>query len=227
MEIHNLMEELVRRAVDDLAREDEDTGSPRFCSTEDCRNDAICYVLNRVGPRYVSSARGYSHIVDDLESDRQLAVDLVRLAKEGLQRVTLVRRGYYDEHAKRPSDGPSFNFPTITGRVLDGKSFFPVAGVQVELKIDDKTAEMFDQRWNNPYLLNANLPGTYTFWPCPIAHKTPGEQRSFSCELTISGAGYDPLSHIFEVSVTSEEDVAGFLSLHREFKVPDLYIFES
>lgn len=225
MEIRNLMEELVRRAVEEIAREDRESAKPRYCSSEDCLIDAVCYALNRIQPRYVSSARGVAHIVEDLESDQQIAIDVVRLAHEGLTRISSVRREYYDTEGDDQARGPSFNFPTVTGRVLDGTRFFPIGGVEVELLIDEKRAAMFDQRWNNPYRLDDHAPGTYIFWPRPVASTTPGEAREFSCELRVTGPGYDPLSHFFTLELASTEGVEDQVSLNREHKLPDLYMF--
>lgn len=225
MEICNLMEELVRQTVEEIAREDANSGQPRYCGTEDCVIDAICYALNRIQPRYVSSARGYAHIVEDIQSDQQIAIDLVRLAHEALKRISSVRRGYYDEDGDVEAFGPSFNFPAITGRVLDGTRFFPLGGIEVELLIDEVRARMFDQRWNNPYQLDDHAPGTYIFWPRPIESSSAGEQHEFSCELRVRGAGYDPLSHFFTLTLTSEATVTDQVTLDREHKLPDLYVF--
>lgn len=226
MEIRNLMEELVRRTIEEIAREDGASSNPRYCISEDCLIDAVCYALNRVQPRYVSSARGIAHIVEDLESDQQIAIDVMRLAHEALTRVSSVRRGYYDTTGDEDAWGPSFNFPTITGRVLDGTSFFPIGGVEVELCIDEKPARMFDQRWHNPYPLDDHAPGTFIFWPRPIASSIPEESREFSCELRVRGGGYDPLSHFFTLGLTSADAVEEHVSLNREHKLPDLYLFK-
>lgn len=226
MEIRNLMEELVRRAVEEIAQEDRESAQPRYCTGGECLIDAVCYALNRIPPRYVSSARGVAHIVEDLESDQQIAIDVVRLAHEGLSRISAVRRGYYDTEGDAQARGPSFNFPTVTGRVLDGTRFFPIGGVEVELLIDEERAPMFDQRWSNPYQLDDHAPGTYIFWPRPVVSANPGDKRVFSCELRVVGPGYDPLSHYFELQLTSTASVEDQVSLDREHKLPDLYLFK-
>ncbi|MFP4152384.1 MAG: late competence development ComFB family protein [Alkalispirochaeta sp.] len=235
MEIHNLMEELVASIVSEIAREDRASASPRYCGSEECRIDAVCYVLNRVEPRYVSSSRGYAHLTADLQKDRQLSVDLVRLAHEGLHRVTAVRRNYYhdgvtagteDSGSHPHPEGPCYNFPTIRGRLLDGTRFSPVTEVTVLLLRDEDPVEMFGERWTNPYEIPKQAPGTYNFWPAPIPAEHTGETREFTFEIRVTDGRFDPLSHYFTVSATSEEREERIFTLERDHTLPDLYLFE-
>jgi competence protein ComFB len=219
------MEEIVRSTIEDLARDERAADTPRYCIQEECLIDAICYVLNRVAPRYVSSARGYAHILEDLTTDPQIAVDLVKLSHEAMQRVSSVRRSYYDDKRDDVERGPVFNFPTITGRILDGTSFSPIGGIEVELVIDESHAEMFDARWTNPYVIDEHTKGTYLFWPKPRRCETAETARPFSCELRASGGRYEPLTHYFSIELTSGEYADEQIGLSREHRIPDLYLF--
>ncbi|MFW5694001.1 MAG: late competence development ComFB family protein [Alkalispirochaeta sp.] len=224
MEIHNLMEDLVHSTVAELCR-DDDQGDHRYCTSAQCQTDAVCYVLNRVPPRYVSSGRGLAHLTSDLRNDQQLMIDLVRLAHEGLHRVSAVRRGYYDSASGTRIPGICFNFPTIKGRILDGTAFMPVSDVDVELLHHDTLVEMFDERWSNPYRISDRTPGTFTFWPAPVEASTPGETRSFDFQLAVHAPGYYELSHHFTVELTSDDRETQGFSLGRDHQLPDLYLF--
>ena len=224
MEIHNLMEELVHSTVAELCQDDE-RGAGQYCTTQQCRTDAVCYVLNRVAPRYVSSGRGLAHLTDDLRNDQQLMIDVVKLAHEGLHRVSAVRRGYYDVTQGRRIPGVCYNFPTIKGRILDGAAFMPVSGVDVELRRHDTLVEMFDERWSNPYRISDRTPGTFTFWPAPVEAEAPGETQAFDFQLVVNTPGYYELSHHFTVELSSDDRETQGFNLGRDHQLPDLYLF--
>lgn len=58
MIIHNVMEDLVYTEVNKLFDEaEEKKESWLTCSCMQCRVDTMCYVLNRVKPRYIKRAR--------------------------------------------------------------------------------------------------------------------------------------------------------------------------
>ena len=204
MEIHNLMEELVRATVEEICSEDQ-AGTQRYCTAPQCRTDAVCYVLNRVPPRYVSSGRGLAHLTADLQKDQQLMVDVVKLTHEALGRVSAVRRAYYDQTATSRGAGACFNFPTIKGRILDGAAFMPVSDIDVELRLGGKPVEMFDERWTNPYRISDRTPGTFIFWPAPADADAAGVSQTFDFELVASAKGYYDLSHHFSVELQSDD----------------------
>lgn len=227
MEIHNLMESLVTRAVDDVCREIDEAKTPHLCTSPACRLDVVCYVLNRIAPRYVSSARGMAHLSEEFDHDNQLQVDLLRLVHEGLQRVSAVSRRYYG--AQEPADstarGISFNFPTVRVRLLDGTSFFPVSGVTATLMREGSPVAMFDQRWSNPYEVSRQTPGLALFWPAPIPAEHKDEDHLFTFTLEVGGDPYDTLCHTFDLSVRSRDSVETMVSLQRDHQLPDLYLF--
>lgn len=225
MEIHNLMEELVSSQIDEICRDDAE-GAGRYCSSKDCRTDAICYVLNRLPPRYVSSGRGLAHLSDELQRDRQLAVDITKLAHEALGRVTAVRRTYYDQDRAASEAGASFNFPTIRGRILDGNGFMPISGVDISLLRGGEPVAMSDDRWSNPYAISDRTPGMYTFWPAPESAPAAGKVQSFDFELRIRSAGFYELTHHFSVELVSEDHADPGFGLDRDHQLPDLYLFQ-
>ncbi len=228
MEIHNLMEDAVKRAVHELCDEDERGEARRYCTSKECRLDAICYVLNRIAPHYVTSGRGLAHMASEIEEDSQLRIDIMRLVKEGLDRVTSVQRSFYSDSGQTtslPGEGPCFNFPAIKGRLFNGKSFEPVEDVDIYLYMDGTLAEMFDSRWQNPYRIVSNTPGTFLFWPAPVTAPEAGVRHTFQGELRIEDERFEEFRHFFTLEVESDQRFSGTFYYSRDFIIQDLYIF--
>ncbi|MFO7781614.1 MAG: late competence development ComFB family protein [Spirochaetia bacterium] len=226
MEIHNLMEDEVFRRVNEICDDEEARGSSTYCTTRACRLDAVCYVLNRLPPRYVTSGRGLAHVEQDISSDTQLAVDVTKLAQEALKRISSVRRSYYDEDTSEPDiKGPCFNFPAITGRVLNGVSFEPVEGAEVHLLRDGEPVPMYDSRWQNPYTLAAHTYGTYSFWPRPVSSQSPDDSASIEFQIAVTAHGYENLDHFFSLEVRADDSAAGAMRVGGDYHLPDLYLF--
>ncbi|MFO8065451.1 MAG: late competence development ComFB family protein [Spirochaetia bacterium] len=226
MEIHNLMEDLVFRRVNEICDEEEQRGNSTYCTTKACRLDAVCYVLNRVPPRYVTSGRGVAHVEQTIVSDTQLAVDITKLAQEALKRISSVRRSYYDEDPEEPQlQGPSFNFPAIAGRIFDGENFTPMEGALVYLLHGQAHMEMYDSRWQNPYPLASHTYGTYSFWPAPQVAAHSGKGRTFELQIRAEAEGYEPLDHFFALSLEAEEGASDSRRMGGDHHLPDLYMF--
>ncbi len=228
MEIHNLLEDEVYRSVNEICDEDEQTGARGYCTSRLCRLDAICYVLNRVPPRYVSSGRGAAYVERNFSVDQQLSVDIVTLAHEALHRVTSVQRSYYHDdqpELDEPEAGRAyFNFPTIKGRLFNAVNFEPITGVDVYLLRDSAPVAMFDSRWQNPYPLVASTYGTYMFWPKPVAAEKPKEERIFALELFAECDGFEPFRHFFSIQLRASQHVERGLKQSGEYNLTDLYM---
>lgn len=225
MEIHNLLEDLVEQRVAEVCREDQAREEPLYCTSAECRIDAVCYVLNRIPPRYVSSGRGFAHLAEDLRRDQQLQIDVVRLVHEGLKRVSTISRAFYGKPAEEVPEGPCFNFPTLQGRVLDGNRFFPLSDVEVSLYHGDELVDMIDNRWSNPYVISEQTAGTYNFWPVALPAEKAGIRHTFEFRLFLERDGFSPLTHHLSLDVTSEEQPQHTMSLRRDHHLPDLHLF--
>jgi competence protein ComFB len=203
-DIHNIMEDLATRVVDDVISSMKAKPSGDLCFSELCRQDAICFILNRVPPRYVSSARGIAHTSQELKEDQQLLVDLTTLAHEGLRRISTVRRYYYSPTTSqiRDTKGPVFPFPAIRGRVINGSNFSPVSDVAVSLYYNQALVPMMDPRWENPYVVSRDTYGTFCFWPIAEVSDHQGQERTFDFELSIEDERYEPLRHGFSLTVS-------------------------
>lgn len=226
MNVHNVMEELVFTEVNGLFDTAIANKAPWLtCSCSQCRLDTICYVLNRIQPRYIKSGRGlaYSQLEDSFDK-AQLAADINRIGLEGMKQVLSSKRPHAEERTDLP-EGPVFNFPTIVGRILDGTTFEPVRDVSVELLLDGKTAESIDPSWENPYHITTHTPGTFTFWVKPVGAKKDGVKKVFSFEIRAEINGYDPLNHFFELGVTSEAFLRTAYTAEHSFILSDLHVF--
>jgi competence protein ComFB len=220
------MEDAVIKVVDGICDEDAASDSPKYCDDPECRMDVVCYVLNRVPQRYVSSARGQAHMETILNNDHQLFVDLVTLTHEGLRRVTSTRRSFYGSQPTSAAgvSGPTFYFPVVKGRLFDGLTFEPITGVEVQLRRDDALVEMLDSRWQNPFELVTNTPGQFLFWPRPISQQDDPESREFELEIRVESEQYETFHHYFSLGLTSTPPMPGSVDLTGEHRLPDLYL---
>ncbi|MFP4643896.1 MAG: late competence development ComFB family protein [Spirochaetales bacterium] len=228
MEIHNLMEDVVVNLIHSICDEEETAKEFGYCTSPECRVDAVCYVLNRTQPRYVSSARGMSHTAYEQERDTQAHIDLVALAHEALRRISSFRRSYYtDSESYQSVDAPDDTdtaLPIITGRLLDADTFRPVTDVSVALLYEGTVIPMIDRRWDNPYEVTGNASGRYSFWP-----KTPSKEKGtseFEFSIAVDDSRFEPFRHYFRVPVIDERPSRSAAGLIRHFEhvIPDLYL---
>ena len=227
MEIINLIEKEVRRVVNQMCDELEQSNpETAFCTSHLCRLDVTCYVLNRIAPRYVTSSRGAAHAEHDYLNNPQLEIDIMRLANEGLRRVTTVQRGYYSygDTGESQQRGPAFNFPTIVGRLLNGQNFAPVADIEVSLRGSDGLVEMIDPRWPNPYRIDETTAGCFSFWPKPLAAESYDDQQVFDFELVVETSGFEPFHHYFTLELDAEEGAKQLQRLSQDFTLGELYL---
>lgn len=228
MEIRNLMEDKVLTTLQEICENDEATGKHQYCTSEQCRLDAACYVLNRLPQRYVTSGRGFAYLEADFQDNNQLQVDVVTLCHEGLRRVTNIQRSFYiDEEpiASEPLEGFFFTFPLIKGRVLNGITFEPAIDLEISIVCNGQPVTMIDSRWPNPYSVVGNTPGTYLFWPRPLAWDKEGEDKTFDLELHVHSETYEDFHHYFSLTLRSAAVLAqSALSPKRDFQIQDLFI---
>lgn len=230
MDIHNTIEDIVSSSVQTIFDEIQKEGNPEgFCFCDQCRMDTICYALNRVEPHYIVSNRGFTRIEQDTMKRQQVEADIAALIYNGMRLV------HHNQRPSGPHDGspvkgadpfkPAFDIPTIVGRLFDGITFAPLAGITVELRCNGEPVPMRNRNWQNPYTLVAATPGTFTFWPAPAPAEAAGTHKIFEFTLKIEGSDYEPLIHFFKIPTISQIQTASSYSLDRTFKLPDLYLF--
>jgi len=229
MEIRNVMEDAVMTVVEELFAAEEKDKRLGFCTCDQCRQDVACYVLNRVKPEYIVSSRGLAYSEKEGLDKVQRRVDVISLVKEGWSKVSHTPRATSDHlGAKAPEagrEGPVYNFPTIMGRVIDGRTFAPLGEGVVRLLAGEVEAEMLDPNWQNPFVLAGATGGTFIFWPKPVAAEAGEAERIFSFEIKIEVPGLEALSHHIEMDLSPERAERLDFSLQRVHKVPDLYLF--
>lgn len=227
MNVHNMMEDLVFTEVNALFETALANKAPWLtCSCPQCRLDTVCYVLNRIQPKYIKSGRGLAHSKRDDSADKaQATADINRIALEGMKQVLSAQRPHSIVSSNLP-DVPVYNFPTFVGRILDGKTFEPMKDIEILLLHDSRIALSIDTTWENPYLISAHTPGTFAFWVKPEAAASEGSKKVFSFELRVEKSrGYDALSHFFEIGLTGESVLRTAYSPEHSFALPDLHLF--
>lgn len=226
MNVHNLMEEFVYTHVNDLFdTAKNDKAEWLTCACAQCRLDTICYVLNRIPPKYIKSGRGLAYNqVDEAFDKSQLQADVNRLAFEGMKQVLSSKRPHVQNTEALPN-APAFNFPTIVGRVLNGHTFAPMANISVELLLDGELATSIDQSWENPYRISAHTPGTFTFWVLPVSSTKEHEKRVFCFEIRVTLPSFEEVHHYFEIGLTAESFIRTAYNAEHTFIIPDIHMF--
>ncbi|MBU0927484.1 MAG: late competence development ComFB family protein [Spirochaetes bacterium] len=229
MEIHNLMEDLVVKTVDELFDADVKGSSVEWCTCRQCRMDVACFVLNRLKPEYVLSGRGVAYSETDYGEKLQRGADVVTLVKEGWAKINAAPRPNHDHRpADEPSfasSGPVFNVRPIMGRLFNGETFEPIVDAAVSLSDESGLVKMMDSNWTNPYPLAKNTSGMFTFWPFPVPSAELGEKRLFAFTISAEPAGFDRLSHYLEFELVSEAAPILQFSTQAAHRLQDLYVF--
>ena len=233
MNVHNLMEDIVTKAVNNLYDRVKADNIPWLtCDCENCRLDTVSYVLNRIPPKYVVSGRGVTHNAEFLTSS-QLVADVDSLALEGMRTVSTTKRPFHTENRQdceiKGSIGktkPAYNFFTFMGNVLDGDTFEPIQEAEITLRLDGKVAEMVDKTWSNPYHLVRSTNGVYSFWVKSVPAKKSGEREYFKFSIEIKAEGYSENIYHFEVPIMSEDSIRQTLDSTYTLKIKDLVLFK-
>ena len=230
MDIHNINEDVVVKAVHKIFDEIENSGNPKeYCLCYQCRIDTVCYTLNRIEPHYVVSNRGYTRIDPNSIKSQQLEADITSLIYKGIRLVNHNQRPTSSHEGKsgpiQKAHHPVYDIPTIAGRIFNGASFEPAANVDVELYYEGELIAMRNNNWQNPYTMVSSTPGAFSFWPAPVVADAPEMTKEFKFALRIKSPDFEPLNHFFTVLITSKFHTPHSYALNRTYKLPDLYIF--
>ena len=231
--IHNIMEEIVSERVNSLYDELMKKNSVWLtCDCENCRLDTICYVLNRISPRYVVGSRGVTHNTNMIKENNQISIDIEKLCVEGMRLVNTAKRPYHQNGLKRAGiaieiNTAEFNFPTFMGNVFDGTTFEPLAGATVRLTLDGETVEMIDSTWQNPCNTFEATKGSYSFWMAPHEAVSDGMNKKFNFTVEVTCPGYTPVDYSFTVPLTSEKIESVELNSTYSVKIQDIFLFKA
>lgn len=228
MKLHNLLEDLVSKTVNDLFDEEAQSHAQGFCTCFQCRLDVMCYVLNRLPPQYTVSSRGLAHRFSDYQEQLQATADLVGLVNKGIQTVSATRRPQFTHDRAETVDlpeGPLFSFPVIEGKVLNGTTFEPLDNLAISLLSDGKLVRMLDQNWQNPYPLSEHTAGSFYFFPYPVAARSAGLAQAFEFELSIVDPRFEEFHHFIKFELNAEPSFTGKLHYQEAYRTDDLFLF--
>lgn len=227
MHVHNLIEDIVVERINHLNDQIKDVNPAWFrCDCDNCRMDAVAYVLNRIPPKYVVSGRGVVYTNINIR-ESQILADIDAIGLEGIRIVNSVQRPNHiaKREKKSQQNVPVFNFPIFTGDVFDGLTFEPLIGAEIKLTSNGKLVEMQDYTWPNPCTTYQSTKGNYSFWLKPIQTEKEKETKTFNFSIEISAKGYEDIHYSFSLPVTSEVSGNSMLNSTYSYKIQDLFLF--
>ncbi len=225
MKFHNVMEDIVGPMVEDVFAAEELSGAKGFCTSDQCKLDVTCYVLNRVTPKYIVSARGLTHFDIDYLDKLQREADLVSQIYAATEVVSHNQRPH-QAHPEQglSATGPSFNPPTFTGRVFNSVNFEPVSDIEVLLYREGKVVDMINPNWQNPVQIVPKTPGSYSFWPQSVLAESADIEKTLEYEIAIDSPDYEPLRHYFQLTLRARSNTADYFTVDHNVQVTDLYV---
>ncbi len=208
MNVHNMMEEVVTKHINDLYDNIKAANATWLtCDCMNCRLDTISYVLNRIPPKYVVSGRGVTHN-SELLKNNQLLADINALGLDGIRIISSTKRPFHafprSQCEPSKTENPSFNFPTFTGTILDGTTFEPISGATITLKENGNQVNMIDMTWTNPTTTYCSTNGTFTFWAKPADAEKAGINKLFNFKIEVEAPEYESTFYNFEVPIISD-----------------------
>jgi competence protein ComFB len=227
MIIHNIMEDIVRELTDEIFKDNEIRERETFCSCYQCKSDVMCYVLNRISPIYIFTSRGASHFKVNYLDNLQRRADIQSLIHKGIKRVVKTKRPHFlhhDEAENKTPHGIYFNFPPITGKIIDSITFEPLSEIPVGLYFEGELVEMINPNWQNPYSTHGSTAGIYTFLPKPEAAAKESETRVFEFELVVDTDKYEPFRKYFEITMAATPEYIEYYRYNSYHEIEDLYL---
>lgn len=233
MNVHNLMEEYVAERVEETyAQLNKNRPEWLTCDCESCRLDVTSYVLNKVHPHYIVSGRGAIYTAQTLV-DKQLSADVDALVMDGIRKVATNLRPDHKIIAvqtilgDQEEDGPSFNFPVITGTVLNGATFEPLVNASIEIKDKTGLLQMQDSSWNNPCNTFKSTNGTFSFWPKSITAGRGNICKKFHFTITASAEGFSTATQGIDIDLSSDSSKKKQFGSTLSLKIQDLILFKN
>lgn len=230
MILRNNMEDLVQNIVEVLLQDADNN----FWSNENHKYDLICYVLNRVKPKYITSGRGILHYESNMEKNVQESVDVFSIAAEGM-RLIENRRKVKEEKTDLELDkkvdkrNSYYNFPCIIGKIISMKTWAEIHDVTVTLKHKIGTefyqTAMINSQWNNPYTISEKTDGYFTFYPSPIqGDSEAGESKQFDFLLIFESDKFPKVEKIFTLESKLEKNIQPVIQRGAVHRIENVFI---
>ncbi len=227
MHIHNVMEDIVYEKVNKMFDETKESNEPWLsCSCMQCRLDTMCYVLNRLTPKYIKSGKGFAHFLNsDLNKKSQINADISALVVEGMRKVLEIQRPHGESSSDDGAKKAFYNFPAISGKILNGSNFNTMTGVTLTLKLDNLVIPQMNILWDNPYTTSDKTPGTFIFCPKALPTEKLGEKRKFRFLLIGEKEGFETVNMSFEFELESEANERLALDATNTFETKNMFLF--
>jgi competence protein ComFB len=229
-----MMEDIVLKYLDDILPLKSD-----ICKCEQCKNDIICYTLNRVKPMYAASSRGIIHAEKNKRVHIQDEIDVYSTLMEAIEVVSKSRRHEIKEEYKKINIAEDeikpnyfsqsncfYNFNVIVGRIFDSSVLKPISDAKVSLYFEDskELVPMYSKIWKNPIEIVPQMEGTFTFWPSPIPAERSSIQKDFFMYIEIEKSGYDPVCKYFFVRLISNEGLIDYIKNENAYYLSDIFL---
>jgi hypothetical protein len=165
------------------------------------------------------------HYLDNL----QRKADIVSLIHKGIDRVIKVKRPHFPHDSiilpeNATKIGAYFNYPVISGKILDSETFAPVSDIEIFLMEKGKKLKMLNPNWQNPYVISPVTPGIFTFFPTPLEAKRKGIKKEIELELTTDHQKYEPLTHYFKLTLVSANVFSDYFNYNNYIDLKDIHL---
>ena len=226
MIIKNIMEDIVTNAVIEILKD----YNPKLLKCSACVEDIVCYVLNRLPAKYITSGRGVLHLNKEIDEDIQQNIDIyaqiisaIKIISEKTNEKTLTEDDFFFSNNVLYGEDLYFNFPYFTGRVITSDNSNLKEDVSVTLFIKEDTgyvkAEMATPNWQNPFIANLRTYGYYTFWVKPIKSKKQKKVKEEEIEFRLSFESKSYLSQEKHLKVKVSPEKARYFSIRSGYSI--------
>ena len=211
MYLINLMEDLVSKLADSYLKE------KNIPVDSNMRMDIIVYTLNRIPPRYVTSARGFLHTVAENE-DAQINADIFSAISDACDVVT--RRSeniLLDTLPKISEDGYYLVYPSILGNLFYTETFFKVNEALIYVYSKGKLIEGYGSNFPNPAIITSSVPGKFMLCFTPVLiEDSAARDVTFDVVVECGGEEISRASFVFSI----------LPSFYRKNDIPLFYVEE-
>ena len=217
--IRNLREEEVTAFLERYATE-EVLRSRGFTSSPDLLMDLACWMLNRLSPRYVSSARGWARLSE--REQRLSESELISVLFSGLD--AFQRPSSHKAPVQHGHSHGWWTAPVFSGRVRLGDLRGVPEGAWVHLRLDDQEPSFELQPGTYPAPVRMNSDGSWTLWPDPIPAPAQAEalEKMVTVEVRLSDGTHSGHAEKVLFGLKRERPLAPVAGWHHRF--PDLFV---